>query len=390
MKFLRPTMSAMLLLGSVAMARDLPLEPVQMTGILLPNGDTVRVLAKSEVHVNPERDFHGPALVRAANGDILLFHQNSQQHEGGEAIVDQLRSTDNGRTWKQEAPAADWRGRHKDAMFGEAGLISDGRLVMVVQLREKTLRGDQDISAAWLQVSKDHGKIWTDAGPADPTQPERVMNSRSFFSHQGQMYFTAWSSKLGGTLYASASGDGLRWHRVSDVFPRSETQPFPYQGTRPFSPFYPNVVFCPDGSVLAVTYNPPPDNVTWVRRSQDGGSTWGQPEVAKALANLWAPRLKRVSQDVLMLTARDIEQRATVAIFSTDSGRTWSPPLVLDRPKFYGSYAYTDSIDVGEGKFLIVTSSPQQGTPVTPDERGMGIARGKGDIISVLIELRTK
>jgi len=239
-------------------------------------------------------------------------------------------------------------------------------------------------------VSKDHGKTWTDAGPADPTQPERVMNSRSFFSHQGQMYFTAWSSKLGGTLYASAAGDGLRWHRVSEVFPRSETQPFAYQGTRPFSPFYPNVVICPDRSVLAVTYNPPPDNVTWVRRSQDGGSTWGNPEVAKALANLWAPRLKRISQDVLMLTARDIEQRATVATFSTDSGRTWSPPLVLDRPKYYGSYAYTDSIDVGEGKFLIVTSSPQQGTPVTPDEKAMGIAKGKGDIISVLIELRTK
>lgn len=374
--------------GAIGLARELPLEADLSHRATLTNGYVVRVLKKIEVHVNPDRDFHGPAVVRAANGDLLLFHQDSDQHEGGNAVVCQLRSTDDGQTWKKESPAADWRARNKDAIFGEAGLTNDGRLVMVVQLRDKTLRGDQDIGPAWLQSSKDHGKTWAESGPVDSDQPGRVMNSRSFISHQGRLYFTAWSSKFGGSLYASSLNDGLHWRRVSEIFPRNETMPFPYQGTRPFAPFYANVGFCPDGSVLAITYNPPPENVNWIRRSRDGGATWGDPEVAKSLANLWAPRLKRLANDVMMITARDIAQRASVATFSTDSGRTWSVPLVLDRPKYFGSYAYTDSIQIEESRIWVFTSSPQQGTLIPGGEKTMGTTRGKGDIIAVLIELK--
>jgi len=68
-----------------------------------------------------------------------------------------------------------------------------------------------------------------------------------------------------------------------------------------------------------------------------------------------------------------IAEKATVAWFSTDSGRTWDNKLVLDKPRYLGSYAYTDSIGAGIGRFWVFTSSPQ--------------SEGKGDIIGVLLEL---
>lgn len=371
-------------------------EPHQVT---LANGDTFTLTKKIAVNVDLQRDFHGPSVVRAANGDLLLFHQDSLEHEGGDALVCQLRSSDQGRTWTREKPAADWRARDNAAMFGEAGLTSDGRLVMWVQVRRKALGGDEAIGPAWLQQSKDHGRTWIDVGPADPAHPEAAMNARSFVPHGDKLYVTAWSSKTGSSLYASPRGDGLTWTKVSDIFPRSEDRPFPYQQrNRPMAPFYPNICFCPNGSVLAVVYSTSGapaatsgnDNVIWSRRSTDDGRTWGPAEIAEPLRNLWAPRLRRISDQVIMITGRDISRRATIASFSTDSGRTWSERLILDRPGFYGSYAYSDSIEMEPGKIWVFLSSPQGGNPIEPGEKSMGQHKGKGDIIGVLLEHRRK
>ena len=48
--------------------------------VILPNGVSVSVEQTVPVSVNPDRDLHGPAVVRAGNGDILLSHQDSDQH----------------------------------------------------------------------------------------------------------------------------------------------------------------------------------------------------------------------------------------------------------------------------------------------------------------------
>ena len=45
------------------------------TMVTLGSGLSVRVERKVVVSANPERDLHGPSVVRAANGDILLVHQ---------------------------------------------------------------------------------------------------------------------------------------------------------------------------------------------------------------------------------------------------------------------------------------------------------------------------
>lgn len=399
--YLRRIASTALLISFVSVVHAetvLPLGP-EPQAVSLANGDTVTLTKKIAVNIDLTRDFHGPSVVRTANGELLLFHQDSLEHEGGDALVCQLRSTDNGRTWTKEKPAADWRARDNAAMFGEAGLTSDGRLVMWVQVRKKALGGDEAIGPAWLQQSKDHGRTWIDVGQAFPPQAEAAMNARSFLVHGDKLYVTGWSSKTGAALFASPRSDGLTWTKVSDIFPRSEEHPYPYQqAKRPMAPFYPNICFCPDGSVLAVIYSTSGapaatsgnDNVNWARRSTDEGRTWGPPEIAEPLRNIWAPRLRRISDKVIMITGRDISRRATVASFSTDSGRTWSERLILDKPEFYGSYAYSDSIEVEPGKIWVFLSSPQGGNRIVAGEKAMGQHKGKGDIIGVLLEHRRK
>ena len=334
--------------------------------VRLPNSTVVRIAKRIEVNVDPERDLHGPCVIRTGSDDLLLCHQDSNKHRGGDGFVRQWRSTDNGYTWQNEGPVSDWRGDGIDSLFGEYGLAPDGQLVMIVQ-RRRTLTGDRGIIASWVQTSKDDGRTWQKIGPMDASDEYAVMFGRNLITHDGNMYAGAWS-RLGNALYVSQNG-GRSWNKRSVIFPIE----FPDFAKLPDAgpPFYPHVVFCPDGSLLAMTYHTPPRNHCYSRRSRDHGKTW-ETIVKDMDLNLWAPRMNRLNEDTLIATGRDIGERATVAWFSTNSGQSWGNRLILDRPMHRGSYAYSDSISAGDGRFWVFTSSPR-----TP---------GKGDIVGVLLE----
>lgn len=325
---------------------------------------TVSIVDRVDVYVNPERDLHGPCAVRAANGDLLLSHQDSVEHRGRDGFVHQWRSVDNGFTWQDEGPVADWRDREYDSLFGEYGLAPDGSLVMVVQRRE-VLSRNIGIVGAWIQMSDDHGRTWREIGPMDDSDTYAVMFARNLELHEETLYAGVWS-RNGNALYTS--GDGISWKKRSLIFPNDDPD-FPKM-KEAGPPFYPHVMLCPDGSMLAMTYHTPPVHHCFSRRSPDLGETW-EPIVKETELPLWSPRMKRFDDETLIVTGRDIEEKATVAYFSTDSGRTWGDKLTLDKPRFNGSYAYSDSIDARNGQFWVFTSSPQ--------------SEGRGDIIGVLL-----
>ena len=326
---------------------------------------SIEIIDRVDIYVNPNRDLHGPCAVRAANGDLLLCHQDSNQHHGGDGYVHQWRSTDNGSVWQDEGPVANWRDRGYDALFGEYGLTPDDKLVMIVQRRE-VLEGDSGIVASWLQSSEDHGKSWREIGPVDDSDSYAVMFARNLITHEGLMYAGVWS-RHGNALYVSADG-GVSWQKRSVIFPVDFPDFDRLADAGP--PFYPHVVLCPDGSMLAMTYHTPPKNHCYSRRSVDGGETWA-PNVAETELNVWAPRMRRFDNQTLIVTGRDVEIGAAVAWFSTNSGQTWDNKLVIDTPQFKGSYAYTDSLSAGDRGFWVFTSSPQ--------------SEGKGDILGVLL-----
>ena len=160
---------------------------------------SVKIVDRVEVNVDLNRDLHGPCAVRAANGDLLLCHQDSNQHRGGDGYVHQWRSVDHGFTWQDEGAVADWRDRGYDALFGEYGVTPDGKLVMIVQRRE-VLTDDSGIVASWIQVSDDNGRTWREIGAVDDSDTYAVMFARNLITHEGMMYAGVWS-RHGNALY---------------------------------------------------------------------------------------------------------------------------------------------------------------------------------------------
>ena len=180
----------------------------------LAEGRRVRIVERVYVRVDPSRDLHGPCVARAANGDLLLCHQDANQHLGGDGFTHQWRSRDNGFTWLDEGPVADWRERGMDSLFGEYGLAPDGRLVMIVQ-RRQVLASNEGIVGSWLQVSEDHGKSWREIGPLDERHEHAVMSARNILTDDGVMYMGVWS-RFGGALYVSRD-QGLSWRKEKPV-----------------------------------------------------------------------------------------------------------------------------------------------------------------------------
>lgn len=331
--------------------------------------DTTGVVSIADrvvVHANPARDLHGPCVIRSSNGDLLLCHQDSDQHRGGAGFVHQWRSVDNGFSWRDEGPAADWRSRGIDALFGEYVLAADGSLVMIVQ-RRKPLSDDEGIIGSWVQKSDDHGVTWSEIGPMDETDTYAVMFARSPVIVGDCLCAGVWS-RLGNSVYVSRD-NGVSWTRRSVIFPVHHPGFETLKDAGP--PFYPHVIPCPDDSMLALTFTPPPRNHCYSRRSDDQGHTW-EPVIEEVTLDLWAPRMRQFDHQTLIVTGRNISIGATEARFSTDSGRNWVSPLVIDRPRYTGSYAYTDSVCAGDNGFWVFTSSPQ--------------SEGKGDIVGVLLK----
>jgi len=318
----------------------------------LPDGTSLRLVRRAAVYANPDRDLHGPCAVRTRHGDLLLCHQDSLAHHGGDGFVHQWRSRDQGQTWVDEGPAADWRDREYDALFGEYGLAPNGRLVMVVQRRRPEGGNDAIVSSVWY-TSDDEGHTWDYRGEVDTSHPDAVITGREVVTCGSTLLFGAWS-RLGSALYASAD-HGASWQRRSVVFPVEHPDFGGLAQSGP--PYYPHVMPAADGGLVAVTYITPPANCCYFRYSADEGHTWG-PVQRRDDIEVWAPRLGRLG-DLLIMTGRDIGRRATVLRASADGGHTWNGPHVVDQPAHEGSYAYTDSLALSAHDLWVFTSSPQ-------------------------------
>ncbi len=326
--------------------------------VTLANGCTIKIISRIDVAVDATREFHGPSVARCSNGDLLLSHQDSLSHGGGDCFVHQWRSTDKGFTWADEGACADHRSQGIDARFGEYGATPDGRLVMMVQLVDPSSgSGDARIQNNGFYTSANNGKTWEYKGLVDPSHQHAVLCARSVFSRDGVMYFGAFSGREGRPLYVSTD-NGASWERRSIIFPAAGQPP----NTNP--PYYPHAIFLPDGKMIAMSYHTPPKHLCYTRYSNDQGRTWGTIKEQTDLP-LWAPRLRTMGDGVLMVTGRDLEnlrQRpivtTTVAYFSLDNGETWGDKLLLDRPPAEGSStAYTDSIQIDDNRFWVFTSS---------------------------------
>ena len=88
----------------------------------------------------------------------------------------------------------------------------------------------------------------------DDSDTYAVMFARNLALYQDVFYAGVWS-RLGNALYVSGDG-GESWTKRSVIFPNDHPDFTKLKEAGP--PFYPHVVLCPNGSMLAMAYHPPP------------------------------------------------------------------------------------------------------------------------------------
>ncbi len=323
-------------------------------------GYAITVTKRVDVSVNPKRNFHSVSACRAPNGHFLVNHQDSLKHSGGDCFVHQWRSTDGGLTWEDEGAVADIRQEGLEGRAGEYGVTPDGQMVMVVQ-RIKSVKGGRNVSVyfnnTWY-MSSDSGKTWEYQGVVDPSHERAINAPRSVFSYEGTMYFGAWSRKDGMALYVSED-NGNSWQRRSVIFPQNYPDFAPGLTSESFGPFYPHVMFLSGGELLAMCFlrgHKFEINLCYSRLSKDQGRTWEEIHKHPDLP-VWAPRMNKIGEDLLVVTGRSLKDSAVVALFSIDNGKSWGSKLIIERPKDVLNCAYTQSIPVGSDKLWVYTST---------------------------------
>jgi hypothetical protein len=350
------------------------------------NGYTIRVTKRVDVALNPKRNFHSVSACRAPNGDFLVSHQDALGHLGGDCFVHQWRSKDQGLTWQDEGAAVDLRPEGLDARAGEYGVTPDGRMVMVVQrvnLKMGDKNNDEIANNTWY-VSSDSGTTCEYRGLVDPTHEKAVLAPRSVFRREGTMYFGAYSRKdwmapyVGeGYLYVSED-NGDSWQRRSLIFPHDYPD---IASSANSGPCYPHVMFLENGDLLAMCFvlldhlTPHRTCQCFTRLSRDQGRTWGNIRKHPDLP-VWAPRMNKFGEDLLVVTGRSLEDNAVVAFFSTDNGESWGNKLIIERPKEVGNCAYTQAISLGDDKLWVYTSTSAHVANM-PDVAGILLERKK-------------
>ena len=310
------------------------------------------------IHHTPERSFIGPGMLMLENGDILMVAPWGRPPTNFEQIAAKFpvpmlyRSTDGGRTWKEQG--------RMQMEWNLAGLISDGgtsflrlpdgRIAVVFNRHVKGLHGG---GTPVIAFSADNGQTWTAARVLiENDDAFYVMNDRLIQLRSGRLVLPV-ARKVGKTegdrdegLAMLSDDAGVTWRLSRGTAgidaPRGMAEPC--------------VAELSDGRVLMMGRTGLGSH--HVALSADGGETWSKPEATTLESACSSLTLKTLPDGRLIVFYNHAAPIKAGAFFprtplcyavSDDSGRTWSPAIIVDdegvpnkdRQNIYPSICFT-------------------------------------------------
>lgn len=222
--------------------------------------------------------FRIPVLVRAPNGDLLLFSEGRVTgSDFGNIDVLLFRSTDAGATWSEGIVVADNASNTASDM---AAVVKDGRVHLLFQKRpgERTFRdylqGDMADARGYHMYSDDNGQTWSQPQeitsqvlPASDEQLPMFGPNNGIVLDSGRivvpMYYANQSANAWTPAVIYSDDDGQTWQRSADAVPGA--------GVNETA-----VVQVTNGDVYAVARDNSGDGNDQKRyfRSTDEGETW--------------------------------------------------------------------------------------------------------------------
>ena len=122
---------------------------------------TVEVKRHEPIAADPKTHFGFPRIIRAANGDLLVFYRVGKSHAAGPGKIAMHRSTDDGKTWSPRRII--WEGFPTKTAHNPVAVVTrGGEIVLWCSAYQWKPR---EKGPCYKSVSKDHGKTWSDFKP---------------------------------------------------------------------------------------------------------------------------------------------------------------------------------------------------------------------------------
>jgi Neuraminidase (sialidase) len=305
-----------------------------------------------------------PRMVRAKNGDLLLFYRVGVTHVSDPSTMVMRRSRNNGESWSDEQEI------HRDPKPNHSAtntvplVTPSGRILN--WLASYGFKPPATRESTYWRYSDDNGATWSDAKLFDLNRTwSTYYVTDAITTSDGMLACSAnFPANFIGTCWAviwhSADG-GKTWRVRSELTKRTENRgdEVALLETAP-------------GQILCLLRaRQVPDNP--IRkglcqfRSADGGKTWTEGEnlYPSLGCTLQRPVLTRIDKDTVLLTGRDLDRKLVVAYVSRDNGRTFGERQVID--SYQGDGAYTSAVVVAPDTVLMAYYSDVDSLPRMAD-----------------------
>ena len=355
-----------------------------------------RVLIESEIILRHtvDRSFIGPGTVRLENGDLLMAAPwgrppaNFAQLAARYPVPMLYRSTDGGRTWREDGRLRmDWT---LSGMISDGGItflrLQDGQLAFLAHRHVDGLHGG---GLPVISFSADDGQHWTPARlVGEPEGVWYVMNDRMIQLRGGRLVVPVSHMPASTGVYEGDRNIGLCFFSDDDGGSwRRSKQPAVLDDDRGMAE--PCVAEVGDGRLLLLARTG--SGCHYRAWSSDGGDTWSSPEPTTLTAACSPLTLKTLPDGRLILFYNHAAPLAPGAFFprvplvyaiSDDGGSTWREPVIVDdegaaaynRQHIYPSVCFT-----GEGMLVVYSThaADPAGSFANGGEDGWKIGGGK-------------
>jgi len=307
-----------------------------------------------------------PDVTRAKNGDIIVVFYAGYGHvsnptpalpKGGRVCM--VRSKDGGKTWEKPETVVDTDTDDRDPSIA---CLSDGTLLVSFFTSTYFPNGKGRVCETWVVRSEDDGKTW--GKPIKVPSPFYTEEEvRRAFAEKSGWLATAVSDPVhelsDGTLalmiygkpikgisvpaMARSRDKGRTWGDITVIDEKTGQ-------TNAHTHYEPTIVELPDKTILCMLRP-----CMCKTLSRDGGRTWTPAELIGHRGD--APYLLLTSDGLLICAHR---HPGTAVSISTDLGKTWNKPIMIDR---HGG-AYPSLLELDDGRIMIIYYEEGKGSDI--------------------------